>query len=430
MDASLRGAGIERRWAGRPGPSTLVGGVIATMLISTLFLTRFALTIGHSELSLALVVVLVGMALLVVTGGVRVSPTRAMLFAVTVAFLMLALMCGGGVQPSYLSFANLILLYAAWMFVVPDDRQFLHTLKLARAMLLVIALCGIAQFFAQVAIKAPVLFSWETVVPPKLISHGFNYTIPVPGLGGMNKSNGFFLLEPSSLSQMMAIAIIIELEFFRPSWRIVVLATALALAFSGTGLVLFVTIVPLMLMTRGRGGLLLVAVPAAIAAGAVLAGPKIALMLDRLQEFGSDQSSGFARFLSPFYLFSDYLYPTTATTLFGMGPGTIETYTLKTAYVFHDPTWGKLIFEYGFLGALPFACYVGYCFFAGARSTWLAAALFIDYLLLGGNLVDARLQVLILALVVMQNRPRDMLAAPFRTAARGSRNWVRTVPTA
>jgi len=430
MDATFRSAGIERRWAGiSTKRSSLVGGVLAAMLASTLFLTRFALTLGHSELSLALVVVLAGTLLLALTGAVRVSPTRAGLFAVAVATMMLSLLLGAADQPSYLSFFNLILLYAAWMFVVPDDRQFEWAIRLTRQLLLIIGLCGIVQFFAQVAIKAPFLFTWDTTFPRAVISHGFNYVIPAPGLGGLNKANGFFLLEPSSLSQMMAIAIIIELEFFKPSWRILVLATALALSFSGTGLVLFVAIVPLMLLTRGRGGLLLIAVPAAVAAGVMLAGPKIALLVDRLQEFGSDQSSGFARFLSPFYLFRDYLYPDAATTLFGMGPGTIEGYTLKTAYLIHDPTWGKLIFEYGFLGALPFAAYVGYCFFAGARSTWLAAALFIDYLLLGGNLVDARLQVLILVLVVLQNRPRDTIARTIRTAEPGSRNWVRTAPT-
>ena len=431
MDATLWETGIERRWHGVGAKrSSLVSGVLAAMLISTLFLTRFALTVGKSELSLALVVVLVGTTLLAMTGTVRVSPTRATLFTIAVATLLLSLMMGGAAQPSYASFLNLVLLYAAWLFVVPDDRQFAWAIRLLRRMLLIIAFCAIAQFFGQIAIKGPTLFTWDTAFPRAVISHGFNYVIPVPGLGGLNKANGFFLLEPSSLSQMMAIAIIIELEFFRPSWRMIVLATALALAFSGTGLVLFAAIVPLLLLRRGRGGLLLVAVPALIGLAFLLAGPKIALLLDRLQEFGSDQSSGFARFLSPFYLFHDFLYPHLSTTLFGMGPGTIEGFTTKTAYLIHDPTWGKLIFEYGFLGAVPFAIYVGHCFFAGARSVWLASALFVNYLLLGGNLVDARLQVLILVLVVLQNRPRDVRAKPVRIAEPGSRNWVRRDRTA
>jgi hypothetical protein len=432
MDAAFGVAGIERRWRNVAARrATLVTGVLVAMLVSILFLTRFAMTLGHSELSLPLVVVLAGTALLAVTGSVRISPTRLGLFSLAVAGLLLSVMFGGGTAPSYMSFLNLILLYACWLFVVPDDGQFPAVIRILRGMLLTIAFSGILQFFAQAAIPGPMLFTWNAFFPYELLSHGFNYIIPAPGMGGMNKSNGFFLLEPSILSQMMTIALIVELEFFRPSWRMIVLAVALALSFSGTGLVLFVAVVPVMLITRGRGGILLVAVPAAMLLGAIMAGPRIMLMLDRLQEFDSDQSSGFARFLSPFFLFRDYLYPQLSTTLFGMGPGAIEGFMTKTAYLVHDPTWGKLIFEYGFLGAVPFVIYVGYCFFAGARSIWLASALFLNYLLLGGNLVDARLQVLILVLVVLQNRPSDVVVRPaVRIAGRGSRNRARTVPTA
>ncbi|GGE99205.1 hypothetical protein GCM10011611_00950 [Aliidongia dinghuensis] len=420
MDTTLGSVGIERRWRGtatRQG--TIVSSVLAAMLSSCLFLTRFALTVGKSELSLALVVVLCGTALLVLTGSIRISPSRLGLFGVAAATLLLSVMLSGGSQPSYMSFANLLLLYACWIFVVPDDRQFAMVITTVRRMLLIIAIAGILQFFAQVGIHSQTLFNWD-VLPRAVISHGFNYVIPAPGLGGLNKSNGFFLLEPSSLSQMMAIAIILELEFYRVSWRIGVLAAALALALSGTGLVLFCAIVPLLLLRRGFGGVLLVAVPAVILLGLIVAGPKLALLLDRVQEFHSDQSSGFARFLSPFFLFSDFLYPHLQTTLFGMGPGAIETFTNKTAYLIHDPTWGKLIFEYGFLGAVPLSIFVGYCFFAGARSVWLASALFVNYLLLGGNLVDARLQAMILALVVLQNRPRDVRGATVRSVMPGA----------
>src|SRR5579862_614685 len=113
MDSTFWEAGIERRWHNAAARrSSVTSGVLAAMLFSTLFMTRFALTIGKSELSLALVVVLAGTALLAVTGAVRVSPTRAMLFSVTVATLLLSLMLGGATQPSYASLLNLLLLYA------------------------------------------------------------------------------------------------------------------------------------------------------------------------------------------------------------------------------------------------------------------------------------------------------------------------------
>jgi hypothetical protein len=381
------------------------------MLVSTLFLTRFALTLGERELSLPLVVMLLGSVFLIVTGAVQVSQTRVLLFCAAMAAMLIATVLGGSVRVSWASYLNVVVVYACYLAVAPDDREFERAVALFRTMVLMVAIAGILQFFGQLVVKGPTLFTFVGIFPAQIISHGFNYVIPVPGLGGLNKSNGFFLVEPSSLSQLAALAIIIELEFFKPSWRLGVFGLALMLSFSGTGLLLFAAIVPLYMLRRGWGGVLLVAAPAALFAAIVLAGPKLAVLLDRLSEFGSDQSSGFARFLSPFYLFNEYLFPRLDTTLFGMGPGAIEPYFKLASYQIHDPTWGKLIFEYGLAGALAFAIFVGYCFFAGTRSIWLSTALFLNYLILGGNLVDARLHVLILVLVVLQSRPADIRRA-------------------
>jgi hypothetical protein len=404
-------------------PWSLVSLTVAAMLISTLFLTRFALTLGERELSLPLVVVLLGTAFLVVTGSVTISPTRALLFGTAMVAMLAASVFGGAVRVSWASYLNVVLLYACYMSVAPDDFEFVRAIRLFRAFLTVIAIAGIAQFFAQIAVPGPTLFTFSGIFPAEIISHGFNYVIPAPGLGGLNKSNGFFLVEPSSFSQLTALAIIIELEFFRPSWRLGLFGIGLVLSFSGTGLLLFLAIVPLYMIRRGWGGVLLLSVPTLLVGVAVAAGPKLAAVLARVGEIGSNQSSAFARFLSPFYLFDQYLFPNLDTTLFGMGPGSIEPFFKKAAYQIHDPTWGKLIFEYGLVGAVPLLIFVLHCFFAGTRSIWLSTALFLNYLILGGNLVDARVQILILVLVVLQNRPADIRHAQ-AVAARGDRTPV------
>jgi hypothetical protein len=389
-------------------PWSLVTVTAAAMLVSTLFLTRFALTVGTSELSLPLVVMAGGSAMLIVTGAVELSQARVLLFCAAMAAMLFATILGGSVRVSWLSYVNIVLVYLCYLGTAPDPREFNRIIALFRLFALIIAFAGIAQFFGQVVIKGPTLFTFAGLFPAQIISHGFNYVIPAPGLGGLNKSNGFFLVEPSSFSQLMALAIIVELEFFRPSWRLATLGLGLLLSFSGTGLLLFLAVVPIFIMRRGWGGLLLLGAPAAIFGAALLAGPKLQALLARIDEFGSQQSSGFARFLSPFYLIDQYLFADLNTAMFGMGPGAIEPYFKIAAYQIHDPTWGKLIFEYGLLGALPFAVFVGYCFFAGSRSLWLSTALFINYLILGGNLVDARLHVLIVALVVLHSRPVDL----------------------
>jgi hypothetical protein len=407
----------------RPGLLTaqprwsLLSVTLAAMLASTLFLTRFALTLGERELSLPLVVVLAGSVLLIVTGAIQVSQTRVLLFSAAMVAMLLSIVLGGGVRVSWASYLNVVLLYACWVAVVPDDAEFERTIRLFRGFMIIVTAAGILQFFGQLALGGPTLFTWAGVFPRNLLSHGYNYVIPVSGIG-LNKSNGFFLVEPSSFSQFTALAIIIELEFFKPSWRLALFGAGLALSFSGTGLMLFLAIVPLYMIRRGWGGLLVLGFPIALFAAALVAGPRLAMLLDRVGEFGSNQSSGFARFLSPFYLIDEYLFPRLDTTLFGMGPGAIEPFFKIAAYQIHDPTWGKLIFEYGLVGTIPFMGFVVYCFFGGTRSIWLSTALFFNYLVLGGNLVDARLQVLILVLVVLQNRPADIRLA--QAATRGA----------
>jgi hypothetical protein len=71
------------------------------------------------------------------------------------------------------------------------------------------------------------------------------------------------------------------------------------------------------------------------------------------------------------------------------------------SYAVHDPTWAKLFFEYGLVGFVPFSAFVVACFFADSPSRWLSAALFVDYVLLGGNLVNPRLHPLILVLAIL-----------------------------
>src|SRR5262249_27635150 len=150
--------------------------------------------------------------------------------------------------------------------------------------------------------------------------------IPVPGAFELNKSNGFFLLEPSHFSQMIGLGMVAELAFFRPSWRLAVLGLALLLSYSGTGLILCAVFVPLLLIQRGHGRLVVLILGVALGLFLLSNLIHITSLFERVSEFDSEQSSAFARFLSPFYLFSDVVFPRVQTTLFGLGPGSIDPY--------------------------------------------------------------------------------------------------------
>ena len=377
--------------------------MLTAMLVGALILPRFALTFGQRELSATVVISLISVAVLAVTGELRLNPIRVGLFCLAIAAMLLSAMLGAGARNSVASFALLVCLYTAFLFVLRDgDGHFEVTLRVFRFLAFLIAIAGICQFVGQFAIHGETLFTFEGLLPDAILSHGFNYVIPM-GIGDLNKANGFFLVEPSALSQLMALAIIVEFAFFQPSWRMAVLGLAMLLAYSGTGLILFVIFVPALLVHRGHGRLVLLAVAGAFALAVFSDSLHLTALMDRVRDFSSDRSSAFARFLSPFYLFHDFIFPHVQTTLFGLGPGAIELFFNQLEYEVHDPTWGKLFFEYGVVGTVPFVAFVCYCIFVNARSYWLSGAMFLNYLILGGNLVDARIQTLMLVLVVFPN---------------------------
>jgi hypothetical protein len=400
----------------RPGAG-LVPALLGTMLFAEFFLPRFVLHFGDRELSIDVIVTLVSVAILVLIGGIRPEPTRVALFFMAITgMLVAAAFNGGGVTgrvsaPSFLLLASM---YIAYIFVVPDDTDetFQTTLRIFRRFALIVTVAGVCQFFAQIAIPGPMLFTFESFLPDTVLAKNFNYVIPVPGALELNKSNGFFLLEPSHFSQLVGLAIVTEMAFFRPSWRLAILALGLLLSYSGTGLVLCAVFVPLLLFHRGHGRLLLVMTVGGCILLMFADLIHLASTFDRVSEFGSEQSSAFARFLSPFYLFSDVVFPHAQTTLFGLGPGSIEPYFRAMDYLVHDPTWGKVFFEYGMVGTIPFVAFLWRCFFVGAKSYWLSATVFFAYLLLGGNLVDARMEPLILSLVVFQGTVLASVTAP------------------
>jgi hypothetical protein len=412
---------ILRRPTAIDGSRGIVSGLLSAMLFAEFFLPRFAIHLGARELSISAIVTLASVAMLVLVGGVRPDPTRVGLFCLTIGLMLIsATFNGGGLtgRVSAPSFLLLACMYVAYVFVIPDasGATFEATLRLFRRFSLIVAIAGICQFAAQVIIPGPTLFTFASFLPDTVLTQGFNYVIPVPGAWELNKSNGFFLLEPSHFSQMIGLAIVAEMAFFRPSWRLSILGLAMLLSYSGTGLAVCALFVPFLLVRLGHGRLVVLGLGGAFILFLLANLIHLTSLLDRLGEFDSAQSSAFARFLSPFYLFGDVVFPHVQTTLFGLGPGSIDPYFRAMDYAVHDPTWGKLFFEYGLVGTIPFLIFICRCLFAGTRSVTLSAAAFFSYLVLGGNLVDARMEPLMLALIAYQSRtrPAPQLATTYR----------------
>jgi len=401
-------------------------------LFAGVFLPRFAISLFQRQLSVPLLVIVVSIGGLAALGRLRVHLPRLILFLVSIAAMMTATVLGGAGRVSATSFLLLAVLYLGYVFIVDgDEATYASVISVFRAICLVVAIAGIAQFLGQAVIRGPTLFTFRGFVPDKFLALEYNYVDPTDFLPGFYKSNGFFLPEPSIFGQLMGLALIAEVTFFRPSYRLFVIGLALFVSFSGTGAVLCLAFIPFLLLKRGNPSLVLLAGVLAIILLIFSSSPYLSPYFDRFGEFGSTQSSGFARFLSPFYLFNDFIFTSNRNTLFGLGPGAIETFFNNYYTEVHDPTWGKLFFEYGFVGTLPFAVFAICSFFADAPTKWVAGALFFNWLLLGGYLLSAPVACLVLPLTIWHrsNRLRSamgLLQPPVPHAERPGGRRART----
>jgi hypothetical protein len=376
-------------------------------IFAGVFLPRFAIGLSQRQLSVPLLVIVVSIIGLVATGRLRVHVPRLILFTLSIAAMMTATLLGGTGRVSAMSLLLLTVLYLGFVFVVDGDEQsYASVIAGFRRIYLAAAIIGIAQFLGQVIVPGPTLFTFRGFIPDKFLALEYNYVDPTDFLPGFYKSNGFFLPEPSIFGQLMGLAAITEVLFFRPSYRLFIIGLGLFVSFSGTGVVLCLVFIPLLLLRRGNSSLLLLAAVLAVLVLIFSSSPYLSPYLDRFGEFGATHSSGFARFLSPFYLFNDFIFTSTRNTLFGLGPGAIETFFNNYYTEVHDPTWGKLFFEYGLVGTLPFALFVTCSFFADTPTKWLAGALFLNWLLMGGYLLSAPWACLILPLAIWHRSVR------------------------
>jgi hypothetical protein len=108
--------------------------------------------------------------------------------------------------------------------------------------------------------------------------------------------------------------------------------------------------------------------------------------LNRAGEFGASGSSAYARYVAPLQLVDANIDSKPWSVLLGSGPGTIQK--LAELYDSHDPTWAKLLFEYGIGGFFLFVVFVGYKLSVFTAPFQFCAVLFIGWLVTGGLLLS------------------------------------------
>jgi hypothetical protein len=191
------------------------------------------------------------------------------------------------------------------------------------------------------------------------------------------------MLEPSFLTQFLAIAIIAETLTSTRLWRLGLYAGGILVAHAGTGMLILLIVMPFVVITRRRWDLLLLGVlgiAVILVFGEYL---NLDFITNRTAEFSDPNSSGFARFVGGFYMFEQMLWPNLTRALFGYGAGSFLDYAHLFTIEVADMPLTKMIFEFGVVGAAVYFAFIASCLFSSPLPKLLSLGIGLSFLLNG-----------------------------------------------
>jgi hypothetical protein len=418
IDATLAGGGL--RITAAAGKTQAKADI--ALLFCALFLQRFSLAFGHSMMSIDILPAVLIFAHQFASGQLLIQYDRLLWFFAAGAVFALSLWLNfrSIMLPS---FCELLVVYSLFTMVRPMSRdRYRTTLQGFQSLVALLSFLAIAQFLAQFVIDGREIVGFFGVVPDFLLASSetgrSNTIIPLNDAGTLIKSNGIFLTEPSTMSQIAALGILIEIVEFRRPRYLFLLALGLLLAYSGTGLLILILFLPLAGLGRQAAlPVLLFLMFALLLCATGIIDPSH--FLSRVDEFDNTQTSGFQRFISPFWLAADHLRTASLQALLiGSGPGTTDEFVgAHYRYAAWAGTWIKLFYEYGIIGAFVFICFLASCFRKSMCSGLIAAAIALYYIFLGGLLLNTSFLIMAIVLCTLYAREsqRDSLNQVIRT---------------
>jgi hypothetical protein len=391
----------------------LKAGLVFAVLALTVF-DRFGLKVMADwavPAAIAAMYVLVALMLLTASAELNRSGALAFVAVVTTAGLSFLVNHWFEVRPheSVTAWMLVVLSYAPFAFALApgavDVRLWRWTTRLFASFAVLVAAAGIVQFFAQFVLSADWLFDYTPLIPEALRSSGrWNTVNPVSNWvqadGYWIKSNGFFLREASMFSLLLALGIVCELALGARRWALAVLAAGLVLSYSGSGLLCLAVAMAFPFERRTLLRILGLVACAALVVLVLGDALNLSYTVNRLAEFGSERSSAYCRFLHPAVAVAGALDTDVWSALLGHGPGSM-TRAGATCVDLHQPTYGKLLFEYGLLGALAFGALVLQALNRSAAPLRIRVALGVSWLFIGGNLVSSEVLTMIFLLCAM-----------------------------
>lgn len=411
----------------RFAPPRLVQVCLGLLILSFTVFSRFGINFGSYSLNASLIAIYILIACSLLSGNLVIAQRRlfaycACAFVACVSFLINKSFSAD--RTSLNSLFLLVTIYFPFVFTLRtrgNERVYLlWTMRLFSNVALFCAVAGIAQFCAQFVIHGDWLFDFTPYIPERLQGPGgYNTVIHV---GSLYKSNGFFFREPSGASFVMGLGLLVEIAMFHRLLRMACLGLALVFTYSGTGVLALLIGIAFSVRWRTLGRMTLGIAAAGLILWALSDTLNLSYTFGRANEFGSEHSSAYIRYIAPMRLVGDVLFAQPWSLPFGLGPGMILRLT-NISYEFHDPTWAKLLVEYGVSGFGAFVALMVACI---QRQRFLPlqlrVVLLASWLVMGGHLLMPDSVYLVFALTGLLSYGL-VARTPQRAAPYDSESW-------
>ncbi|WP_218042531.1 hypothetical protein [Steroidobacter gossypii] len=358
--------------------------MLCTPIACASLLSKFGIP-GYANLGIgiALPLMMLVLAFGMINDCVRIEPKRLGFYCITLSVLILPQLLQAGTF-SLNSLMMLALLHLPYVLVVMRGDElapkvltfFLHIAKL-------LAVLGIAQYFLQPFIDKAFLYPIDNLIPQDFVVQGFNAQGTINYNSTQIRATGMFMLEPSFLSQYLAVAIIAESVTTRRLWPLGLYALGIIASHAGTGMLILLICMPFVVLFHRRWDLLalgVLGVAGLFAFGELL---NLDFIANRAGEFDDPNSSGFARFVGGFYMFDQMLWPDFKRALFGYGAGAFMDYAHLFNIEVADMPMTKMMFEFGLVGAFTYFAFIATSLFASPLPRMLSVAIALTFLLNG-----------------------------------------------
>lgn len=351
---------------------------VYVQIFSVIFLEKIALHVAGGEVQLVLPIFFISLMILATKVPIYMDHLRLVAFALFVSTALF-----GHIFLAEYSMSSMLLVFVCYggmcFYAKVDRTSYIRCLRFYNTCVMIICVLTVYQVVAQYTIGIQYWVNLDSIIPESLQFTGYNYLQPVRWMSPYFKPNAIFMLEVSQISQFSAIALMVEIAFFRRPVFTVLYAVAIMLTFSGTGILVLAFCLPV-LATRLSPRLVVMSVLSL--GGALLAAWLIGWSDEvgsRIFEFSTPGTSGYYRFTIPALLFAQLILDPSYF-FSGAGAGTTPKGTVYLLLPF-----AKVLSEYGILTFFSFYSFLLVAVFRNSPSWIVSYAVFVLYNLAGST---------------------------------------------